>query len=57
MIPSEEKPIDYSWQEKHPLISGVIVVVLGIIAIPYFLAIGLFLLVLWIKECVQNLWK
>ncbi len=55
MIPSDERTVDYwSWQDKHPILFGIIVATITIIFIPYFIGMGIFLLCLYIYEMCKE---
>ena len=41
---------DYSWQENHPILSWLIIILLAILAIPYLLLLGLWFII----KCIAD---
>lgn len=56
MIPIDPdwEPIDYSFQDEHPILCGIIMIILLIIAIPYFICIGIFWGIIFLKEKIKS---
>lgn len=56
MIPIDPdwEPIDYSFQDNHPIFLGIVAIIGLILAIPYFICIGIFVGFLLLKEKIKS---